>query len=81
MSLKRSTELEITITPEELASEFCEMDNHQQAKFFNMVSAITSDWDMSFCFQLQGVIDSPDMKPEGLDIMRQFGEYAEVKGA
>lgn len=66
---------EIYLTPVELAAEFANMDNDRQAIFFNEVAKITSKWPRDFCFQIQAIIDSPELTSEGRKIMEELGEY------
>jgi len=75
--LERKITIPIQITPEELASEFCNMGNDEQALFFNKVSEITSKWENPFCFQLQSIIDDKSLAQGGRKIMESIGEYGE----
>lgn len=65
----------IELTPEELAFEFCRMDDGEQAKFFNEVARLTKEWDRPFCFQLQNIIENKELTNEGRYIMESIGEY------
>jgi hypothetical protein len=75
MITRKIPDIEVRLSPEELASEFCRMDNFEHAKFFNAVAILTAGWEMPFCFQLQAVLDSKKLEPEGKRIMEQIGEY------
>lgn len=65
----------IGLTPEELAFEFCRMDDDDQARFFSEVARLTNEWERPFCFQLQAIIDNNNLTNEGKYIMESIGEY------
>jgi len=67
------------LTPQELASEFCEMDCDQQARFFNHIAKITIDWDKPFCFQLHKIMTSDILTFDGRWVMEQIGIYSKPK--
>lgn len=73
--IKREHTLFCAPTPEELASEFANMGDDQQALFFNELARLTKNWKNPFCFQLQGLVDRPELTVEGKRIMEQIGEY------
>jgi len=73
--IKRKFDVDIQLTPDELASEFSRMDDEQQAMFFNELAEIVSKWDRPFCFQMQFVIDNPNLTQEGKSLMREIGGY------
>lgn len=56
--IRRSVEVTITATPEELAHEFCAMNGDQQALFFNEIASNAITWNRNFAFQLQAITDS-----------------------
>ena len=70
--ITREVTLRIEATPLELANEFAHMDSASQARFFNALAEITSEW---LPMQLQHMIDSPEMTDAGRGVMRQIGEY------
>ena len=75
--IKRNQRIEVTPTPEELASEFCGLDADEQARFFNEIDKLSSKWDNGlFCFQMQALTDSEILTREGRCIMETIGEYA-----
>lgn len=75
--MERSINIDIALTPEELAVEFCNMDGDQQAEFFSQIHLIVKrDWDMPFCFQLQSVTESKNLTKGGRSIMAEIGEYS-----
>jgi len=73
--LQRKIMIDVTLTPEELALEFSNMDGRQQAIFFSELAMITDNWEKPFCFQLQQLIDNPALTKEGRRIMEEIGEY------
>jgi len=75
--IQRKVNVDVVLTPDELASEFANMDDEKQAMFFNELATITASWTMPICFQLQYVTDNPVLTPEGRRIMRVIGEYGQ----
>lgn len=77
MSLYKFTqEAEIEITAKDIANLFCDLDNEQQAEFFNQISENVSKWDHAFCFQLQEVLSCKKLTDAGKKIMSEIGEYS-----
>lgn len=62
-------------TPDELASEFCEMDSEAQVVFFNALAEQVAKWDKPFCFQLAYVSSNDHLTDEARYVMQQIGEY------
>ena len=75
--IKRNLEIEISISPQELAKEFCDLTDDEQAEFFNEIAEIFLSWDTQFIFQLQYIVDSKKITKQALQIMTTIGEYAE----
>jgi hypothetical protein len=77
--MKVKIEQEIRVYPSALAEEFCNMDADEQAQFFDHLHGITKMWKRPFCFQLQSIVDSSFMTPDGKSIMELIGDYADRK--
>ena len=76
--IERNIVQQIQLAPEELASEFCEMDAEQQARFFNHIGlTVANKWDRSFAFQMQNIVDSPELKDSGKYILGIIRDYME----
>ena len=76
--IKRIIIQDVQPTVEELAVEFCEMDDEQQVEFFNQIGWIVkTKWDKSFAFQMQYIIDNPDLNEFGKYILNIIKEYME----
>lgn len=73
--LQRKVLVDVVPTPDELAFVFCNMDDEQQAMFFNEIARITDKWDKPFCFHLQSLSDHPALTADGRRIMEQIGDY------
>lgn len=73
--MKKEIQIEINLTPEELAFEFSEMDDRQQALFFNALAMYVKKWQKQFCFQLEAIIENEELTIEGKNIMGYIGEY------
>jgi hypothetical protein len=74
--IKREIDISVTLTVEEIAAEFIDMDEFQMSVFFNEVSRLSSMWGKPFCFQLQGLTDCQLLSDGGRRIMEQIGEYS-----
>jgi len=76
---QRKIFIDVTPTPDELAFEFANMDDEQQAMFFNELARITNKWEWPLCFQLQALIENPALTEEGRMIMEQIGVFGAVE--
>jgi diadenosine tetraphosphate (Ap4A) HIT family hydrolase len=76
--IKRKITAAITISPDELAAEFADMDDEEQVMFFNELARITEKWDRPFCFQLRSIMENPNLTNGGRSIMEQIGQYGQV---
>lgn len=76
--ITRSVEAKVQITPEEMAEEFANMGDDQQAVFFNTLAKITETWSSPFSFQLEAIVTHPALTAEARAVMSAIGEYAGV---
>ncbi len=74
--IKVKTFIDVTLSPEELAHEFAEMDRDQQAIFFSELAEISKSWCCPFYFQMQTITDSKFLTNDGRWIMGIIGEYS-----
>lgn len=74
--MKKTFEVDVNLTPEELASIWCNMKDGEQAAFFSEIGLLVEEWDVGFCFQLQYITDNETLTDSGRRIMEQIGEYA-----
>lgn len=79
MCIKRQIEVELNITPEELAKVFCEFDCTKQAQFFNAIADEVKTWEYSFPFQMSFVSSDDALLPKGKSIMQIIGEYGDIQ--
>lgn len=77
--IQRKITVGVVLSPDELAFEFANMGDEQQAMFFNELAAITAKWERPFCFQLQYIIEHPALTKEGRSIMQDIGNYGAVQ--
>lgn len=75
--IERTTKISVEPTMVELAKEFCDLVDEQQAEFFNAISDYTAKWEHPFCFQLQYLTDCGKLTQGGRDIMEQIGQYSQ----
>ncbi len=66
----------IELNPMDLAVEFCEMNEDEQAEFFNLIAKLSKEWDVPFIFQLQYITDSDVLNSDGRKVMASIGEYS-----
>lgn len=77
MKILRNIDVDIDMSPENIADYFCDLSSSEQAIFFNRIAEVTAKWGTSFCFQLEYIVSSNLLTREGKEIMRQIGEYGE----
>lgn len=64
-------------TPEEIAELFAHLSSDEQARFFNEVGRIASDWpNGGLPFQLQYITDDTGLNDRGRYVMATVGEYS-----
>jgi hypothetical protein len=74
--MKINADIEYKPEPQELAEEFCEMGEHDQAIFFNKIGQIFSNEKFSLSMQLQYITDCETLNFDGRHVMRMIGDYA-----
>tara|TARA_R110002096_G_scaffold399999_1_gene596505 strand:- start:25 stop:276 length:252 start_codon:yes stop_codon:yes gene_type:complete len=74
--IKRNIDINLVLTPQEIAFGFCNLHSDSQAEFFNEVAKITKTWSSHFVFQLQGITDEDCLTKDGRKIMSEIGEYS-----
>jgi hypothetical protein len=67
-----------TPTPWELAQEFCNFDDTEQAAFFNYIHEIFETKKGELAQQLQFLCDNKYLTREGREVMRLIGEYSDL---
>jgi hypothetical protein len=68
-----SVNINIKLTPEQLAEEFAGMTSANQAAFFNHISKIASPW---INMQLQHITEEDNLTLAGRRVMHSIGEYS-----
>lgn len=66
----------VRITPENVAEMFAHMGSDEQARFFNHIDVVTSEWKLSLDHQLAFVNGEESLTDKGRAIMRLIGDYA-----
>ena len=70
-------------TPREVAEWFAEQNSMVQALFISALADITEKWpqeyDFQRVFQWQAIIDEPMLTEDGRCLMREWGQYGEVR--
>ncbi len=69
-------EIECTITPEQLAEEFCSLCEKGQSIFLNKIGEVFKNPKYSLCMQLQYITDCDSLNEDGRHVMILFGAYA-----
>lgn len=75
--IKKTVNVWVKPTAEELAQIWCAMDANEQALFFNAIKLLSDDWDKPLCFQLQSIAVSKHLSEIGRYVMRQIGDYGQ----
>ena len=75
MKILRKIDVDIELSPEDIADCFCDLHNDEQALFFNHIADVVAVWDSNFCFQLQSIINSKALTNSGKAVMHTIGEY------
>lgn len=76
MTLNRTINTEIEISPENVAELFCKMDDLEQVRFFNTVAEIAANWDNGFAFQMEAMIGHTTLTDGARRVMKVLGEYS-----
>lgn len=76
MAILTDDELISRLTPEQLAEAFCNLDSAGQARFFNHVDAVASNWKFGMSMQLQYITDDDGLTLAGRRVMQHIGEYS-----
>jgi hypothetical protein len=68
-------DIEMELTPRQLAEEFCEMNGERQVLFFNAIAEYVKDWDVPFAVQCQAMQDEKTITKEGKKIIETLWKY------
>lgn len=74
MSINKTVQFKVELTPEEMAFLFWSASSENQAAFFNELGRISRSL---LPFQLLSVTDEESLNNDGRDAMRMIGEYSE----
>ena len=74
--IKRSVDVEVSITPYDMGREFASMFGDEQAMFFQGVASVTKGWDKPSAFQWASMRDKMEGLPDGLTVFKSMAEYA-----
>jgi hypothetical protein len=75
--MKFTKEVELHLSPTELAELFAGMMSDDQATFLSHVASLSDQWDGPLARQLQYISDSESLTEKGRDLMRLIGDYAD----
>ncbi len=64
------------VSAKEIAELFCDLNNGEQAEFFNEIYVISKKWVNPFEFQLSEVCSSETLNKNGRKVMRLIGDYS-----
>lgn len=68
-------DINIELTPTEIAAAFCELDSDEMVDFFDAIGEITADWGKPLIFQLADV--SLKATERARTVMNDIGAYSE----
>ena len=77
MTITRSVEVEVELTPREVAQAFCDMSSDEQSMFFNEVGAMVEADCWNLPMQLECVANDDALGTLGRHVMRLIGCYAD----
>lgn len=63
----------VDLTPELLAEAFANMGSDEQARFYNRLGEVATDW---LPFQLQAITDDDGLTLRGRQVMQSIGDYS-----
>ncbi len=75
--IKRSVEVDVFISPEEMAIVFWSMGEDEQARFFNRLGYQTG---FKLGAQFEAISKSDNLTTDGRFVMQLLGEFAEQLG-
>jgi len=76
MSITKNVDIDIELTPSELAKVFESWDGDAQAEFFSKLAEFVGRWKHLFEMQAIAITDSDKLTNAGRDIMRVIGDYS-----
>ena len=76
MTIKRNIEVEVDLTPGEMAVEFWELADVDQAAFFNALGKLAQHM---LPMQFQSVQDCDVLNQDGRYAMRVIGDYSNMR--
>jgi hypothetical protein len=71
--INEPVELE-ALTPEMVAEAFWNLDDTEQAKFYNHLALLADDWALSM--QMQYLTDNKELSYAGRRVMSKIGDYS-----
>jgi len=74
--ISRTIDVDLALTPEELADAFWGMNDTEQARFFNTVGVIAQTEFTDFSMQLAAVTSNDILLGTGRRAMELIGEYS-----
>lgn len=78
--MKKNIEVNIEITPEEMAAMWCAMGSDEQARFLNEIGNIAVEWKPGYLErQMQYITDAIEIEDTGRWVMKLMGDYADVE--
>lgn len=76
--IKITTDVDVFLTPKDLANIFSEMNDIEQSQFFNHVGEMINDWDHgyeSLKTQLNSISNCGELKQHGYNFLRQLSDH------
>lgn len=75
--MKKLIEINIALSGKEVAAEFCNLDEVEQAAFFNAIAKDAETWQNRFDLQMAAVERTGLVTSGGRSIMRIIGQFAD----
>lgn len=73
--IEKKIEVNFTLSPQELAAEFCDFDQDQMAIFFNEIFENSQQEGWSLRDQIEAVVNSDKLSSGGKSTMIEIGQH------
>lgn len=77
ITIVKQVSAEIELHGKDIANMFCQLDEREQAEFFNAIAKEVKSWDGTFDYQMCQVSIHSKLSIDGRKIMKTIGDYSE----
>lgn len=76
ITITKTVNAEIEFSGKEIGNMFCQLDEREQAEFFNEIAREAKSWEGTFDFQMCQVSTHSKLSIDGRKIMKTIGDYS-----